>query len=79
MHQYWIGGGFGRSSTQTCWSPPLAAPAVGRPVKVIYSREHDMMMDFSRPLIYQKISRGSWTTRARSSGSIMIWSAPGRP
>ena len=36
----------------------LAAQAVGKPVKVIYSREHDMMMDFSRPLTYQKMRAG---------------------
>ena len=36
----------------------VAAQAVGKPVKVIYSREHDMMMDFSRPLTYQKMRAG---------------------
>jgi len=35
-----------------------AAKAVGKPVKVIYSRENDMTMDFSRPLTYQKVKAG---------------------
>src|ERR1700741_2481942 len=34
------------------------AKAIGNPVKVIYSRENDMTMDFSRPLTYQKIKAG---------------------
>ena len=36
----------------------LAAQAVGKPVKVIYSRENDITMDFSRPLTYQKMRAG---------------------
>jgi CO/xanthine dehydrogenase Mo-binding subunit len=35
-----------------------AAMAVGKPVKIIYSRENDMTMDFSRPLTFQKIKAG---------------------
>ena len=35
-----------------------AAKAVGKPVKVIYSRENDMTMDFSRPLTLQKVKAG---------------------
>jgi isoquinoline 1-oxidoreductase beta subunit len=59
MHQYWIGGGFGRKLDSDMFIPAAAAAkAVGRPVKVIYSRQHDMLMDFSRPLVYQKISAG---------------------
>ena len=36
----------------------VAAKAVGKPVKVIYSRENDITMDFSRPLTYQKLRAG---------------------
>jgi isoquinoline 1-oxidoreductase len=36
----------------------LAAKAVGKPVKLIYSREDDMAMDFTRPLTYQKVKVG---------------------
>ena len=59
IHQYWIGGGFGRRLDSDMFVPAaVAAKAVGKPVKVIYSREHDMTMDFSRPLTYQKIKAG---------------------
>jgi isoquinoline 1-oxidoreductase beta subunit len=59
IHQYWIGGGFGRKLDSDMFIPPAAAAkAVGKPVKVIYSRQHDMLMDFSRPLVYQKVSAG---------------------
>jgi isoquinoline 1-oxidoreductase len=36
----------------------LAAKAVGKPVKLIYAREDDMRMDFTRPLTYQKVRAG---------------------
>jgi isoquinoline 1-oxidoreductase subunit beta len=59
MHQTWLGGGFGRRLDADMMVPAvLAAKAVGKPVKVIYSREDDMTMDFSRPLTFQKIKAG---------------------
>lgn len=59
MHQAWLGGGFGRRLDGDMMIPAvLAAKAVGKPVKVIYSREDDMTMDFSRPLTFQKIKAG---------------------
>jgi isoquinoline 1-oxidoreductase beta subunit len=59
MHQAWLGGGFGRRLDADMMVPAVqAAKAVGKPVKVIYSREDDMTMDFSRPLTYQKIKAG---------------------
>jgi isoquinoline 1-oxidoreductase len=59
MHQMWLGGGFGRRLDADMMVPAVqAAKAVGKPVKVIYSRENDMTMDFSRPLTYQKIKAG---------------------
>jgi len=49
MHQMWLGGGFGRRLDADMMVPAVqAAKAVGKPVKVIYSREDDMTMDFSR-------------------------------
>jgi len=51
MHQMWLGGGFGRRLDADMMVPAVqAAKVVGKPVKVIYSRENDMTMDFSRPL-----------------------------
>jgi CO/xanthine dehydrogenase Mo-binding subunit len=59
MHQTWLGGGFGRRLDADMMVPAVqAAKAVGRPVKVIYSRENDMTMDYSRPLTYQKVKAG---------------------
>ena len=59
MHQHWLGGGFGRRLDADMMIPAVqAAKAVGKPVKVIYSRENDMTMDFSRPLTYQKVKAG---------------------
>ena len=59
MHQMWLGGGFGRRLDADMMVPAVqAAKAAGRPVKVIYSRENDMTMDFSRPLTYQKVKAG---------------------
>jgi isoquinoline 1-oxidoreductase beta subunit len=49
MHQMWLGGGFGRRLDADMMVPAVqAAKAVGKPVKVIYSRENDMTMDFMR-------------------------------
>jgi len=59
MHQMYLGGGFGRRLDADMTVPAVqAAKAVGKPVKVIYSRENDMTMDFSRPLTYQKVKAG---------------------
>jgi CO/xanthine dehydrogenase Mo-binding subunit len=59
MHQYWLGGGFGRRLDADMMVPAVqAAKAVGKPVKVIYTRENDMTMDYSRPLTYQKVKAG---------------------
>ena len=59
MHQHFIGGGFGRRLECDMVIPALlASKGVGKPVKLIYSREDDMQMDFTRPLTYQKVKVG---------------------
>ncbi|CAN7587791.1 molybdopterin-dependent oxidoreductase [Bradyrhizobium sp. LjRoot220] len=59
MHQMWLGGGFGRRLDADMMVPAVqAAKAVGKPVKVIYTRENDMTMDYSRPLTFQKVKAG---------------------
>ena len=59
MHQMWLGGGFGRRLDADMMVPAVqAAKAVGKPVKVIYCRENDMTMDYSRPLTFQKVKAG---------------------
>ncbi|MGY3354123.1 CO/xanthine dehydrogenase Mo-binding subunit [Bradyrhizobium sp. GM0.4] len=47
MHQMWLGGGFGRRLDADMMIPAVqAAKAIGKPVKVIYTRENDMTMGF---------------------------------
>ncbi|GGC84634.1 xanthine dehydrogenase family protein molybdopterin-binding subunit [Chelatococcus reniformis] len=59
VHQHYLGGGFGRRLDADMVIPAvLAAKDVGKPVKVIYAREDDMQMDFTRPLTYQKVRAG---------------------
>jgi isoquinoline 1-oxidoreductase subunit beta len=59
VHQFFLGGGFGRRLDADMVIPAvLAAKAVGKPVKLIYGREDDMAMDFTRPLTYQKVKAG---------------------
>jgi isoquinoline 1-oxidoreductase subunit beta len=59
MHQHFLGGGFGRRLESDMVIPAIAAAKdVGKPVKLIYAREDDMQMDFTRPLTYQKVKVG---------------------
>jgi isoquinoline 1-oxidoreductase subunit beta len=59
MHQHFLGGGFGRRLESDMVVPAIAASkAVGKPVKLIFTREDDMQMDFTRPLTYQKVKVG---------------------
>jgi isoquinoline 1-oxidoreductase len=59
LHQYFMGGGFGRRLDADMVVPAvLASKAVGKPVKLIYGREDDMAMDFTRPLTVQKVKAG---------------------
>ena len=75
FHQYLLGGGFGRRLegdyvVLAC----LTAREVGKPVKMIYSREADMMFDFSRPAATVEMEAGasaerieSWSSKSASS------------
>ena len=57
LHQYWLGGGFGRRLEGDYFIPAgLAAKALGRPVKVVYSRTDDMRLDCGRSPSWQKLS-----------------------
>src|SRR3569832_820119 len=59
MHQMWLGGGFGRRLDADMMIPAeQAATAVGKPEQVIYTRENDMTIYFSRPLTYQNVKAG---------------------
>jgi len=59
IHQVYLGGGFGRRLEADAMVPAvLAAKAVGKPVKLIYSREEDVQNDFFRTITYQKMQGG---------------------
>lgn len=58
-HQQYAGCGFGRRLEPDAAIPAaLASRQVGRPVKLIYTREDDMMFDFHRSLTYQVVEGG---------------------
>ena len=61
VHQQYLGGGFGRRLTgeDAMVTAALAAKAMGRPVKLIYSREDDMQLDFHRSPSYQVMRAGT--------------------
>jgi len=59
MHQFVLGGGFGRRlDCDNVVAAAAAAKALNKPVKLIYSREDDMAVDYTRPLTYQKVKGG---------------------
>ncbi len=59
IHQVYLGGGFGRRLEADAMVPAvLAAKSVGRPVKLIYTREEDTQNDFFRTITYQRMQGG---------------------
>lgn len=59
IHQVYLGGGFGRRLEADAMVPAvLASKALGKPVKLIYSREEDTQNDFFRSLTYQRLQGG---------------------
>jgi isoquinoline 1-oxidoreductase beta subunit len=70
VHTAFLGGGFGRKSDgDELFQTTLLAKAVaGRPVKMIWSREDDMMNDKFRPLTAQHVEVG-----LDASGDIVAW------
>ena len=55
----YLGGGFGRRGEADFVTDAVeTSKAVGRPVKVVWSREDDMQHDFYRPATYVKMSAG---------------------
>jgi len=56
VHQYYLGGGFGRRLYGDYLIPAaLAAKATGRPVKLVYNRSDDMRLDCPRSPSFQAI------------------------
>ena len=70
VHTAFLGGGFGRKSEgDELFQTTLLAKAVaGRPVKMIWSREDDMMNDKFRPLTAQHVEVG-----LDASQNIVAW------
>jgi isoquinoline 1-oxidoreductase beta subunit len=56
LHQYYLGGGFGRRLYGDYLVPAaLAAKAMGRPVKLVYNRTDDMRLDCPRSPSFQAL------------------------
>ena len=53
-----LGGGFGRRLGEYVIDAARLSKAVGKPVKVVWTREDDMHGDFYRPSAYNKMSAG---------------------
>jgi isoquinoline 1-oxidoreductase subunit beta len=60
VHKTMLGGGFGRRGATQDFVPPalLIAKEVGRPVKVVWSREEDTAHDYYRPVAMARMSAG---------------------
>jgi isoquinoline 1-oxidoreductase beta subunit len=59
VHPTYLGGGFGRKvETDYAVQAVLAAKAVGKPVKVIWSREEDIQHDYYRPVFKAELKGG---------------------
>jgi isoquinoline 1-oxidoreductase beta subunit len=60
VHKMMLGGGFGRRGVTQDFVPPavLIAREVGRPVKVLWSREEDTGHDYYRPVAMARMTAG---------------------
>jgi len=69
VHQQYLGGGFGRRlEPDVMLEAGLIAKAVGKPVKLIRSREDDIARDFYRSCTLQVLKGG-----IDSSGAVIAW------
>jgi isoquinoline 1-oxidoreductase beta subunit len=69
FHQHWLGGGFGRRSQQEVVVDAVRlSKAVGRPVKLIWSREDDMTFGKFRPMTAHHIEAGF-----DAGGKLIAW------
>ena len=60
VHQQYLGGGFGRRLEPDAMIPAaIAAKEIGRPVKLVYTREYDLQNDFHRSLTFQRLRGGA--------------------
>ncbi|MEA1888901.1 MAG: xanthine dehydrogenase family protein molybdopterin-binding subunit [Pseudomonadota bacterium] len=69
VHSTYLGGGFGRRSEQDFITDAVeCSQAAGKPVKVIWTREDDIMHDQYRPATYNQLRGG-----IDASGKIIAW------
>jgi isoquinoline 1-oxidoreductase beta subunit len=69
VHQQYLGGGFGRRATvEASVDAALISRAVGKPVKLILSREDDLWAGTFRPMTSQRLEAG-----VDASGKIVAW------
>jgi isoquinoline 1-oxidoreductase len=69
VHQSYLGGGFGRRlEPDMMLESGIIAKSVGKPVKLILSREEDLQRDFLRSCTLQKMTGG-----LSSSGAVIAW------
>lgn len=69
VHNCFMGGGFGRKSlADFALQAVLLASKVGRPVKLIWSREEDVRQDFYRPAV-----QSHFRAALDSSGNLTAW------
>ena len=68
-HKMQVGGGFGRRGFQDYTRQAVAiARAVGRPVKLLWSREEDIQHDFYRPMTMVRFKAG-----IDAAGNVTAW------
>lgn len=69
VHTTYLGGGFGRrGETDYVVDAVECAKGLGRPVKVIWTREEDMLYDKFRPATYNRLRGG-----VDATGRIVAW------
>jgi isoquinoline 1-oxidoreductase subunit beta len=69
VHQCYLGGGFGRRSlADYALEAAMAAKAVKRPVKLIWTREEDIAHGMFRPISFQQIEAA-----CDASGKVVGW------
>jgi isoquinoline 1-oxidoreductase subunit beta len=69
VHNHFLGGGFGRRlETDYVTQAVLIGKQVGSPVKVVWTREEDMQLDYLRPYGYNRLAAG-----LDAHGRLVAW------